>query len=329
MKEGPVDLVGRLPMLEIFLPEFEAAWQGTAADPIQSDVWTEADGEGGEVYLQAVAASAGGVRFIALRSLPQALFTYQQLAHDFELEKEKVERLSRELEVKRREADRANQAKSDFLATMSHEFRTPMNAISGMADVLALTPLTPAQKKYVEIFQRGGVSLLNLINEILDLSKVEAGHIDARKPWRWICTTCWRVGQGVGGGANNRQRRLWLRQTIAQEVPRYLIGDPNRLRQVMINLLGNSIKFTERGGLDVRVERDPEFTDPGRLRFAIADTGIGIPEDRLGLIFESFTQADSSTTRKYGGTGLGLTISQAAGGTDGRAHLGRKQGWRG
>jgi signal transduction histidine kinase/CheY-like chemotaxis protein/HPt (histidine-containing phosphotransfer) domain-containing protein len=308
MKPGPVDLTGEFPILEIFLPEFETVWEAGSPQQVQSDVWTEADHRGGELYLQAVAASAGGRHFIALRSLPQALFTYQQLAHDFELEKEKVERLSRELEVKRREAERATQAKSDFLATMSHEFRTPMNAIIGMADVLALTPLSTEQKKYVEIFQRSGVSLLNLINEILDLSKVEAGHIELESIDMDLREVLARAMEVVE--VRTTAKGLWLRQSIAPGVPHYLVGDPNRLRQVMINLLGNSIKFTERGGLDIKVEPDPENSAPGRLRFGITDTGIGIPADKLTLIFESFTQVDSSTTRKYGGTGLGLTISK-------------------
>jgi signal transduction histidine kinase/CheY-like chemotaxis protein/HPt (histidine-containing phosphotransfer) domain-containing protein len=308
VKEDSVDLAGHFPILEIFLPECEALWQAGGPAPMQSDVWTEPDHAGGEIYLQAVAAAAGGRHFIALRSLPAALFTYQQLAHDFELEKEKVERLSHELEAKRREAERATQAKSDFLATMSHEIRTPLNAIIGMADVLSSTSLTGEQKKCVDIFQRNGVALLNLINDILDLSRVESGHVELEATDLDLREVVARAMEVVEVRAT--AKGLSLRQTIAPDVPRYLIGDPNRLRQIIINLLGNSIKFTDHGGLEVKVEPDPENTGPGRLRFAITDTGIGIPEDKLGLIFESFSQADSSTTRRYGGTGLGLTISK-------------------
>ncbi len=263
---------------------------------------------GGELYLQAVATALVERRFIAIRSLPQALFTYQQLAHDFELEKEKVERLSRELEVKRREAERATQAKSDFLATMSHEIRTPLNAIIGMADVLSGTPLSSEQQKCVDVFQRNGVSLLNLINDILDLSKVEAGRVELEATAMDLRDIIARAMEVVEGRV--RAKGLSLRQVIAPGVPVHLVGDPNRLRQIIINLLGNSIKFTDRGGLEVRVELDPDDGRPGRLRFGINDTGIGIPEDKLGVIFESFSQADSSTTRKYGGTGLGLAISK-------------------
>jgi len=308
ISDGPIDLCDTFPLLELFVSECDDEWRG------QSDVWTEPDPRGGELYLQAVATKLGDRRFIALRSLPQALFTYQQLAHDFELEKEKVERLSRELEVKRREAERATQAKSDFLATMSHEIRTPLNAIIGMADVLSATPLSPEQQKCVDVFQRNGVSLLNLINDILDLSKVEAGRVELEATAMDLRDVIARAMEVVEGRA--RTKGLSLRQTIAPEVPVHLIGDPNRLRQIIINLLGNSIKFTDKGGLEVRVECDPDDSRAGllpgqsRLRFGISDTGIGIPEDKLGLIFESFSQADSSTTRRYGGTGLGLAISK-------------------
>ena len=306
---GAVDLADLFPILEIFFPECEAVWESGGTERAVSDIWTEPDPQGGhEAYVQAVAAAAGDRRFIALRRLPEALFTYQQLAHDFELEKEKVERLSRELEVKRREAERATQAKSDFLATMSHEIRTPLNSIIGMADVLSQTPLTSDQQKYVEIFQRNGVALLNLINDILDLSKVEARHVELEATELNAGEVIARALEVVEVRA--KAKGLWLRHSIAPELPRYYVGDPNRLRQIIINLLGNSIKFTEHGGLEVIVEQDPESAEAGRLRFAIKDTGIGIPADKLGAIFESFTQVDASTTRKYGGTGLGLTISK-------------------
>ena len=133
----PFDLGDLFPLLEMFLPQRESDWRGT------SDIWTETDAQGRDRYLQAVATEVNGRRFLVLKTLPEALYTYQQLAHDFELEKEKVERLSREVELKRQEADRANHAKSDFLARMSHEIRTPLNAVIGMADVLSATTAQP------------------------------------------------------------------------------------------------------------------------------------------------------------------------------------------
>ncbi len=303
-----IELADRFPLLELFLPDCEAVWTTGEPARIKSDTWTEDQPDGGRQYLQAVATGAGGRRLIALVSLPQELFTYQQLAHDFELAKEQVERMSVELELKRQEAERATRAKSDFLAAMSHEIRTPLNAIIGMADVLSASSLTAEQQKCVEVFQRNGVGLLNLINDILDLSKVESDKIELEAVSLDLRDVIGRAMEVIEGRA--RAKGLSLGQTIAPGVPLYLIGDPNRLRQVIINLLGNSIKFTEQGRLDVRVEPDPEDSGPGRLRFGVSDTGIGIPEDKLGLIFENFTQADSSTTRKYGGTGLGLGISK-------------------
>jgi signal transduction histidine kinase/DNA-binding NarL/FixJ family response regulator len=313
--DGSIDLAGRFPLLELFLSQCGPAWDSAFQTRLMSDIWTDLDNQGSEHYLQAAATTAGGARLVVVQSLPQGLFTYQQLAHDLELEKEKVERMSRaltstnrELDLKCLEAERATRAKSDFLAAMSHEIRTPLHAIIGMGDVLAGTALTPEQRKCVEVSQRNGIGLLQLINDILDLSKVESGKIELEHAGFDLRDVIAQAVEAIEVRA--QAKGLKLRQTIAPALPVFLTGDAQRLRQVIINLLGNSLKFTEQGSLEVRVEADPEDNRPGCLRFAIADTGIGIPEDKLELIFESFTQADSSTTRKYGGTGLGLTISK-------------------
>ena len=166
-----------------------------------------------------------------------------------------------ELREARNEAEKANRAKSDFLARISHEIRTPLNAIIGMADVLAGAALTPHQKKCVEISQRNGIGLLHLINDLLDLAKVESGKVELEAigfQLREVITGALEVVEHRASG-----KGLWLRHTVDPLVPVHLIGDPNRLRQVLINLLSNSIKFTETGGVEIRAEMDPESPEPG------------------------------------------------------------------
>jgi len=213
-----------------------------------------------------------------------------------------------ELQQAKAAAESASLTKSDFLASMSHEIRTPMNAIMGIADLLAKTALSPEQDKYVQIFRRAGDNLLNLINDILDLSKVEASQLELERTGFSLNDHLEKVTEMVAGRAY--EKGLTLRCEIAPNVPTDLVGDPTRLRQVLLNLLGNAIKFTESGEVSLRVTPDTDSSVPTALRFTVSDTGIGIPGEKLGQVFERFTQADSSTTRRFGGSGLGLTISK-------------------
>jgi len=284
---GP--LPDAFPFLEVFLPDAVEFWAAPGArSTLYSDLWAQND-----LHFCAIAV-AGEQNLLLIECAGQRFRERQnfvQYAHEAALARDQIAKLT--------------EAKTEFLARMSHEIRTPMNALLGMAELLSETPLNDEQREYVRVFRRAGDNLLDVINDILDFSKVEAGQIQMESIEFDLASVLAEVVEIAGISA--RAKGLRLIKRIQPNVPARLMGDPGRLRQILLNLLGNANKFTERGDITLDVALD---SAPATLHFAVSDQGIGIPSDRLSAIFDSFSQADASTTRQYGGTGLGLAISK-------------------
>jgi signal transduction histidine kinase/ActR/RegA family two-component response regulator len=236
--------------------------------------------------------------------------TQDELLSSKLLLEERIRRRTQELEVAMQKTLAASQAKSEFLANISHELRTPMNGILGMLNMVMVTKLDPEQKDQLETAQRCAYSLLAVLNDVLDLSKIEAGRMAIESiPFEFgtLLEDCVKTLAPVGSA-----KRVAVLSDIAPDVPRRVVGDSLRLRQIVTNLLSNAVRFTEKGHVILSARRIEDSPD-GRvgMQISVVDTGIGIPEDKLEVIFEKFTQADSSISRRFGGTGLGLAITRS------------------
>jgi signal transduction histidine kinase len=262
------------------------------------------------------AYSVGAIDFMVkpfspqiLRSKIEGFVQMHKAQKKLQLQTELLNEQAKEMQKAKEVAESAAKAKSEFLAMMSHEIRTPMNGVIAMSDLLLETDLSPDQKDYAETIHKSGNALLLIINDILDLSKMESGKMELlEEPFELNISIAETLDLF---SLECRKKSILLEQKVDPEIPEQLFGDVTRLRQILINLIGNAVKFTDSGRIDVEARLKTMLEDRLEIEFSVRDTGIGIDEEFIGSLFRPFSQLDSSTTRKYGGTGLGLAICKS------------------
>jgi two-component system, sensor histidine kinase and response regulator len=302
-REGGYQMSAEAYIREFVLPDdvhlFHDASAARLASPLPAAAWTlehrirRRDGEVRQILIRVSAVVGADGKTLRTRGVNQDITERKQAEQELQRAKEA--------------AEAANRAKSEFLANMSHEIRTPMNGILGMTELTLDTDLTKEQREYLEMAKNSADALLSVIGDILDFSKIEAGRLDLESVEFNLRESLDATLKTLALRAHEKD--LELNYEVSPEVPDLVRGDAGRLRQIVVNLVGNAIKFTERGEVTLRAEGEPGASDGGWLHCLVSDTGIGIAAEKQALIFDSFRQADGSTARRYGGTGLGLTIS--------------------
>jgi PAS domain S-box-containing protein len=289
-------------------PGFEAFVAKARLGLPDENEWTyrRKDGTRLPVVLSVTAIRDDSGQITGFMGIAQDITARKKAAQELEQYARRLEQANGELARATVAAQEASKAKSEFLANMSHELRTPLNGVIGMTELLRNTPLDDRQRGFIEACHSSGRALLDLINDILDFSKIEAGKLETERHAFDLQLTVRQTVETMAFQASEKGLELTLH--TAPETPDQVVGDSTRLRQVLVNLIGNAIKFTDSGTVTVSVEPSREPHDAVGIRFRVSDTGVGIPADRIGRLFQSFCQADSSTTRRYGGTGLGLAI---------------------